>query len=178
MKFQRGGNIYLLGFMGSGKSTIAPLLAKKLKRAYFDTDEWIENQAGMSIAQIFHDYGENYFRKLENKCVELVANKNHLVVALGGGAVLRPENWTRIKNSGITVYLKCSLQGIWNRVKGQADTRPLLKGDTGQKLRTIEELLAARAPYYAQADLIINSGQRSSVEETVEYILEKLEGLI
>lgn len=178
MKLQNQGNIYLLGFMGSGKSTVAPLLANRLKRAFFDSDDWIEKQAGKSITEIFHDFGEDYFRNLESEAIKIISKMDNLVVALGGGAILRPENWIKIKDSGVTIYLKCSPEVIFNRIKGQQEIRPLLMGEAHQKLNKIRTLLAEREPYYSQADLIINYSQGDSVAKMVNRIKDELEVLI
>ena len=178
MKTPGQDNIYLLGFMGSGKSTVAPLLAKRLNRICFDTDAWIETQTGKSIARIFRDHGEDYFRAKESECVKVVTEMKHLVVALGGGIVLKAENWMKIKSSGITIYLKCDLHEIWDRLRGLPATRPLLSGDSNHQLETIKKLLTQREPYYARADLMISSCQHESVEVTVKRIQEKLEGRI
>ncbi len=169
-------NIYLLGFMGSGKSTLAPLLAMRMGKTSFDTDDWIERQIGKSVSQIFHEHGEEFFRKKEKECIELVTQMSNLVVALGGGAVLNDESWKRVRNSGISVYLKCSPQEIEQRIDG-GNVRPLLAGDIHRRRQTIEALLAERERRYAQADLTVNAADGKSPEEIVELILNELEGL-
>ena len=174
MGHQKESNIYLLGFMGSGKSTLAPLLARRMGRTYFDTDDWIKDQMGKSISQIFRGHGEKFFRGKERTCVQMVTQMSNLVVALGGGAVLDDDSWERVKDSGITIYLKCSAEEIQRRVD-PGNVRPLLVGDSHQRGQTIEALLAEREPRYAEADLTVNAADGKSPEEIVELILNEVE---
>ncbi|HDP99099.1 MAG TPA: shikimate kinase [bacterium] len=169
-----GGNIYLIGFMASGKSTIGPLLAKKMKRPFLDTDEWIEVETGLSIAEFFQKYGEAEFRRKENNCIRKIAEINAMVIAVGGGAVINPANWLRLKQSGITIYLKCPVQEIIKRVNKDS-SRPLLTGDESQKADRIRNLFLEREPFYEMADITIECQPNDIPETTVKRIIEKLE---
>ena len=175
---QKNQNIYLIGFMGAGKSTIAPLLAKKMQRAFFDTDEWIKNYTGQSITAIFQQHGEDYFRELERQSVQLVTKMTDMVIALGGGAVLKSENWILLKETGFTIYLKCSPQQILNRINNYPESRPLLAGSENQKLNTIISLLTEREIYYSRADLTVTAKSNETTETFVNRIHQKLEGFI
>ena len=177
MKRQFDGNIYLLGFMGSGKSTVAPILAKKLNRAAFDSDNWIENESGKSISQIFAEEGENVFRELERKCFEIVSQMHQLVVAAGGGAVLSSKNWLNMKKSGLTVYFYCTPALLLDRIKTD-ETRPLLTGNETEKLNSINEMLSQRAPYYEYADIIIDVVPNELIETFADRVFLRLKEYI
>ena len=177
MKHQFEGNIYLLGFMGSGKSTVAPILAKKLKRAFFDTDQWIENETRKSISQIFAEEGEDSFRQQEMKCFEMVSQMRQLVVAAGGGAVLYSKNWLNMKKSGLTVYIRCTPELLLERTKA-GETRPLLAGNEEGRFNKIKNLLSLRAPYYEYADIIIEVVPGESVEFFARQLFQRLEEYI
>ncbi len=178
MKIGFDQNIYLLGFMGSGKSTMGPLLAKKLKMAFFDTDECVENKSGKSIAQIFLEEGEFSFREQERLCIDMVSHLHQFVVAIGGGAVMFADNWLNIKNSGLTVYLKCPFHAIWDRIK-ESKTRPLLSTNNSQQQFTkMKELLTKRLPFYERADLIFQCQEGESAIETTNRLARQLEDFI
>lgn len=166
-------NIYLIGFMGAGKSTIGKLLARRLKRGFCDTDRLVEARAGRPITAIFAQEGETRFRALERQVIEELSQKNGQVVALGGGAPLREENWQTISSTGTTIYLRAD-PGILFRRLEEERTRPLLRRLEGQdKLAEIKRLLEMREPYYRRADEIVECQNRSA-EELVNEILERL----
>ena len=167
----------MIGFMGCGKSTIAPLLAQKLKRACFDTDEWIVTDSGMQIPEIFASRGEGWFRNKEKQCINLVAQMRKLVVAVGGGAVLDAENWLLFKKTGVTIHLKYSPEHIWERVR-QDKNRPLLNVGSENKLDRIRQLLAQRESFYQMADIILNFNEHESAQQVTQQILRKLENLV
>jgi len=164
-------NIILVGFMGTGKSAVGRSLARRLKRPFVDLDRWMEKKAARSIAQIFSENGEAGFRKLEQEAVKEVILKSGQVIAAGGGVLLNEENVKRLKGSGVLVCLTASPEVILKRTLASLPSRPLLKGP--QPRERIEELLALRAPSYAQAHKAIDtSGLR--VEEVVEEVLRKI----
>ncbi|MEB3826945.1 shikimate kinase [Phormidium sp. CCY1219] len=148
----KGCNIYLVGMMGAGKSTVGKTLADRLNYRFFDTDALIEQIAGQTINQIFAESGEAEFRALETKAIaELCAYKN-LVVATGGGIILKPQNWSYLQH-GIVVWLDVPVEELYKRLQGDS-TRPLLKNpDPLGKLRS---LLEQRQALYAQADVRIS----------------------
>ena len=124
------GNIYLIGFMGAGKSTVGRDLAARLGRPFCDTDKLIEKRAGLTIPEIFDALGEDGFRRLEAEVIREVAEEEGLVVALGGGAPLQDGNWYRLKESGVTVYLREAPEALHARLS-KSEGRPLLAGYAG-----------------------------------------------
>ena len=149
---RRKMNIVFIGFMGSGKSSTSKYLAKLLKRKVFSTDQLIVKKEKRSIARIFSEEGEPYFRKLEERTVAQIANKKNIIIDCGGGIVLNPKNIKRLKKNGILIYLKTSPEWIWRRVL-KTKRRPLLSVENPQK--KIRELLKRRKSLYAQANVTI-----------------------
>ncbi|OGF53059.1 MAG: hypothetical protein A2Z21_00225 [Candidatus Fraserbacteria bacterium RBG_16_55_9] len=170
----KGANIYLTGMMGSGKTTLGRLLSQKLGCPFADTDELIEARTNCSIAQLFREQGEAHFRDLETATLLELNQKRGWVVSLGGGAVLREVNRHAIQAAGYSIYLKVSPETILARLP-EHPGRPLLLGtDLPERLHLIEKLLAAREPYYLQADSVIENG--GSPDETIGKILKELRG--
>ncbi|HDI11781.1 MAG TPA: shikimate kinase [Candidatus Acetothermia bacterium] len=166
-------NIYLIGFMGAGKSTVGRLLAERLGMGFLDTDALVEQRAGMSIPEIFARFGEERFRQWEREVIGEICRKRGTVVALGGGAPMDEGNWRALRESGITVYLRESPETIAARLADDG-TRPLLSGYTGEgRLRRIRELLELREPRYLEAHIVIECRGRSP-EEIMGEILERL----
>ncbi|MGY4707071.1 shikimate kinase [Candidatus Bipolaricaulota sp. J31] len=166
-------NIYLIGFMGAGKSTVGRILAERLGWEFLDTDELIAARAGRSIPEIFSQFGEGRFRDLERGAVAEVSRKKGLVVALGGGAPMDDRNWRLLESTGVTVYLRESPEVLAHRLAHDA-TRPLLSGHEGAaRPRRIEELLSLREPRYLEADIVVECRGRPP-EEIAGEILERL----
>ena len=159
-------NIYLVGFMGTGKTAVGKELAKKKKWQFLDLDDLIELRAKTSIAGIFAKNGEPYFRKLEKQVLKEVAKENKFVVACGGGIVIDQENIEIMKQTGSIICLTTSSKAILSRTSGYSH-RPLLNVADPQK--QIELLLKLRAPYYARADHTIDTS-KLSVQEVVGKI--------
>ena len=174
--------IYLAGFMGSGKSTLGPILANSLGFAFVDVDKLIEQRSGKRVAEIFDQMGEKSFRALEHAILEEVASMKEGVVSLGGGTVANPENLDLIRSTGIMVYLQLPPEEAVKRMKNKTD-RPMLKDAGGNKLSHDElqarilELLAKREPFYLQADLVIPTEGRN-VGGTVDEIVHRLRRFI
>jgi len=165
-----GKNIYLLGFMATGKSRIGQELAQRLQWSYVDTDQCIEQSAGHSIGDIFRLQGEAVFRELESATIRQVAGRTHQVGSLGGGAVMRPENWRVIQESGLTICLTASVDTIVQRVQ-RKDTRPLLRGLPREELeKKIQALLDERLPFYQRADYFFESREEVSPHELTDAI--------
>lgn len=167
-------HIYLMGFMGSGKTTVGRRLAHRLNRDFIDTDELIEEKANQAIPEIFARYGESHFRQQERAVIATVSQLKPSVVALGGGAVCDPVNWRKIQASGITVTLNCQAETILNRLQSD-QTRPLLNSAGKDKINQIKELLKKRAPFYLKADFVIDIDGVVSGEKITDRILKLLE---
>jgi shikimate kinase len=170
--------IFLIGYRGSGKTTVARQLALRLAFDWVDADVEIELRAGKSIASIFADDGEGAFRDLEQQVVAELCRRERTVVALGGGAILREENRQAISSSGTVVWLKAGVDTLSARILGDPTTagrRPNLTNAGGRS--EIEAILAARSPIYsACADLEVDTEDKD-VAEVVDAILVHLRGL-
>ncbi|MBI1806789.1 MAG: shikimate kinase [Ignavibacteria bacterium] len=170
--------IYLTGFMGSGKSTIAPILANTLGYAHVDVDEEIERLTGKQISDIFSELGEEYFREVEYTILRELSLKDGCVISLGGGTVTNEPNLQLVKSSGILIYLKVDSEQIIHRLKYKTD-RPLLKSNSGimldeEELRSrIIILLEKRERFYSQADITVMSDDLR-VGVTVDKIVDGL----
>ena len=162
-------NIALIGFMGTGKSTIGKLLAKKLDKTFIEIDQLIEDQAGKPIFKIFEKNGESGFRKLEVEATKKVANKNNVVISCGGGIVLNKINIDRLKKNAIIILLTASPQTILKRTSTDSK-RPLL--NTLDRKKQIINLLNIRDPLYkSAADFTIDT-TTLSVDEVVNDIIQ------
>jgi shikimate kinase len=162
--------IVLMGFMGTGKSEVGRRLAQRLGRAFVDTDQLVEEHAGKRIPAIFAEDGELAFRALERAAVAEAAGRGGAVIALGGGAVLDPENVGCLREAGILVYLTARPEVILGRVADGAN-RPLLRDDPRA---TVTRLLAERGPVYAAAaDVTVDTSERTA-DEVVGEIQQAL----
>jgi len=164
-------NIILIGFMGTGKTTVGRRLARRLGREFLDTDSEIERVAGKTIPQIFAQDGEVRFRSEERLVVQKLSSQENLVIATGGGIVLNPDNVADLKHNGILICLAASPEVIYERVKGKKN-RPLLNR-VNNLLEHIKEMLEKRKPFYQVADCVINTDRKSReqvVEEIVAYL--------
>ena len=160
-------NIYLVGFMGTGKTAVGKELAKKKKLQFVDMDELIELREKRVISDIFAKDGEPYFRKVEKRVLKEVSQEKKFVVACGGGIVLDKENITIMKDTGIIICLTASPAVILERTRAYSH-RPLL--NVSHPRKQIELLLKFRSPYYAQADKTIDTS-KISIREVVERII-------
>ncbi len=164
-------NIVLIGFMGAGKTAVAKKLAHALGQKLVSIDEQIVEQEGRSINEIFSTQGEKYFRSIEKQIVSQISHGDGLVIDCGGGTVLDAENMAHLKRNGTVIYLKASAKTIFHRTKN-AHHRPLLNVQDPQA--KIEELLSLRGPFYQQADLVINTDEKTE-KDVVQEILKALE---
>ena len=147
-------SIVFVGMPGSGKSSIGRRLAQRLRLPFIDADAEIETAAGMSIADIFAQHGEPYFRDGEARVIARLLESGPAVIATGGGAFLNPDTRTLVRERGISVWLKADIAVLLRRVRRKGD-RPLLKGKDPEA--TLKRLLAEREKTYAEADIIITS---------------------
>ncbi|EFA69535.1 shikimate kinase [Cylindrospermopsis raciborskii S07] len=170
----KGVNLYLIGMMGSGKTTIGNLLAQAVNYSFIDTDEVIVKAAGKPISDIFITEGEPAFRQLESNVLAQVCAYTKLTIATGGGIVLRRENWSYLHH-GLIIWLDVPVEILLERLK-EDQTRPLLQDpDTQNKLRS---LLDERYSLYSQADLHIEITQQETPEQTVTNILQAIPGVL
>ncbi len=167
---QKSENIYLVGLMGAGKTTIGRQLARALSVPFYDSDKAIEERTGVDIPTIFEFEGEEGFRDREQKMIQQLVQMKGIVLATGGGAILREENRNVLKENGFIVYLQCSVERILERTRRDTQ-RPLLK--TENPKARIETLFTQREPLYLScADFKIDTGILQS-KEVVEHILEE-----
>lgn len=161
-------NIYLVGMMGAGKTSIGRLLSKRSRRRFYDSDHVIEERTGVTIPTIFDLEGEQSFRDREEAVIAELARLSNIVLATGGGAVLRENNRQALCSSGIIVYLRGSVEDLWRRTRKDKNRPLLLTDNPRQKLA---EIYSVRDPIYSSvADIIIETGNPSiqSLEQDVE----------
>ena len=154
-------NITLVGFMGTGKSTVGRILAKKLGYRFIDVDEEIEREQGVSISHIFSELGEPYFRQLERVLIKTLSLREGLVISAGGGAVVDESNIEAMKQGGTLVCLTASPDEIMKRV-GKSNNRPLLQ--VPDPMAKIMELMSKREPFYRKADFMVDTTTMSAEE--------------
>jgi len=169
IKELRGRSIFLIGMMGSGKSSTGPVLAEILKYKYVDLDVLIEKLTKKTIDKVFSEEGEEYFRDLETQCLQEIIKLPSVVVSTGGGVVLKKENWG-ILRQGIIVWLDINKEIALNRLNSKDNIRPLLKGNIDVKY---EEIFETRKDIYAQADLRVEINNEG-VKNVAEKILNTL----
>ncbi|MGA1562349.1 MAG: shikimate kinase AroK [Gammaproteobacteria bacterium] len=164
--------IFLVGLMGAGKTTLGKQLAKALKLKFVDSDEEIEKRTGVTIATIFDIEGEAGFRDREAAVIDELTQRDAIVLATGGGAVLREENRIHLKQRGTTVYLNATVDHLYNRTK-RDHKRPLLQ--TADPKARLQELFDLRDPLYREiADIVLSTGKQP-VKTVLQHLLEQLE---
>ncbi len=162
-------NIFFVGFMGAGKSTVARNLQKRLKMNLVEMDERIEKEQGMTIPEIFEKYGESRFRDLESELILTIGKEGNTIVSCGGGVVVRPENIEYMKKNGMVIFLSAKPETVFYRVKDSTN-RPILNGN--MNVEYIGELMEKRrALYEAAADVKISTDGKSIDEITDEVII-------
>lgn len=166
----KGINIYLVGMMGTGKTTIGKVLAQKLEYRFFDSDDILEKVTQTSINEIFANQGEKVFRQLETQVLGQLCAYTKAVIATGGGAVLKTKNWSYLHH-GLVIWLDAPVELLYQRL-AQDNTRPLLNGqDLRQKLTSI---LETRESFYGEADLRISIQSEQTPTAIAESILEQI----
>lgn len=166
----KGVNLYLIGMMGAGKSTVGHLLAQKLNYHFFDTDIVIAQATGLSISEIFAEVGESGFRQIETQTLSQIAAHTRLVVATGGGIVTQQINWSYLHH-GLVTWLDASPQTLWQRLQGDR-SRPLLQQPNPQQ--KLEDLLHQRQHLYAQADFRVVVEPQDDAVAVVDRIVTEM----
>ena len=169
-----GRNLYLIGMMGTGKSSSGKPLAKQLSYGFIDADKLIEELLGQSIQTIFEQQGEEQFRDIESQVLQGIGQRHSLVVATGGGVVTKPTNWG-VLHQGIVIWLDTNLRQILHRLELDQTKRPLLKEKNIAEV--VDSLLKKRQPFYSEADLHLKVDIEPP-EEVAKMILEKLPSII
>lgn len=167
--------ITLIGYRGSGKSSLAPALAAALGWDWIDADVELEARAGKTIRQIFDQDGEPAFRKLEHDILAELLQRDKLIIAAGGGAILNPDTRSRMKSAGPVIWLQASLETLAARIFGDATTaerRPNLTSQGG--VAEIAQVLATREPLYRQTASLTVDTTSASTEELVNSLLPQL----
>jgi shikimate kinase len=159
--------VFLVGFMGAGKSTVGPLLAARLGWVFVDLDCVIENLTGSSIQRIFEVHGQDHFRDLETSALRTLQKQENCVIALGGGAFVQQNNRELVRKLGCSVFLDCPLDLVLARCPKDG-TRPLL-----QDLSKVETLYRSRLPFYLTCDFRVNVADRTP-EEICDLIIEQV----
>ena len=165
----KNSNIILIGFMGSGKTTVAEKLSVLLQMPFLDADREIEKKFQRTISQIFI-VEEKTFRDAETNFLKKNLSKKKIILSLGGGIIEKKENRTLIDKIGLVVFLSCSFETIWKRIK-DCPHRPMLQNTRGGKI-ALEKLYQKRLPYYKKADIIIankKTSQRTAQEIAIFY---------
>jgi shikimate kinase len=167
-------NIFLIGMMGSGKTTIGKLLSKKLDKDFYDSDHVVEENTGVRVPLIFEYEGEVGFRKREESVLKELVRHTNIVLATGGGIILSKDNCELLKNNGHVIYLKSTCEDLVVRMAGDK-TRPLLQ--EGDLRKTLENLFSIRDPIYSSiSDCIIETSNKRTNEITseIEFFIQTL----
>lgn len=168
------GNVFLVGMMGAGKTTLGKALALRLKADFFDTDKVLVERTGVPVATIFEVEGEEGFRRRESCILAELAERDDCVVATGGGAVLSAENRVLMRAHGTVVYLRARIESLWERTRHDS-SRPLLA--TPDPRATLAEILEQRDPLYREAaHLVVDTGAQSSATLVSRVIAALREG--
>jgi shikimate kinase len=161
-------NVVLVGFMGTGKSSVGKLVANRLRFQFVDNDTLVVDRAGMEITEIFAKYGESTFRDYETRALESIEHLNRCVISTGGGAVLREENRAILRRIGVVVLLTAREEVIYDRV-ARNTKRPLLS--TGEPRETIAQILAERTDAYAAAAQVTVDTSDLTREQAAEAVI-------
>ena len=167
--------IALIGLMGSGKSSVGKILKGQLECKFIDTDSAIIDELGLSISEIFEQFGEAYFRSKEEDLILNLSLDNKIILATGGGAITSLKVRNFLRRNFFTIYLMCDIETLWARVSLSKHNRPLINDDNGRQ--KLEKLIADRSQYYCQADLTIQSTNRDTKRDIVKNILTELSNL-
>lgn len=164
--------IFLIGYMGSGKTSIGKRIAEKLHFQFIDMDHYIENQLHKSIAEIFNELGEAFFREQERECLHEVSKMENAVIATGGGSPCHFDNIDVMNKNGLTVYIRLSPKQLSDRLKAtNISKRPLLANQKEDELENyIHQNLSKREPIYRKAQLTVTGSDDEIVEQIIRFV--------
>lgn len=168
--------IFLVGFMGAGKSVVGRRLAKSLNLSFYDLDEEIESHYKMSVSAIFQKYDEACFRKLETSVLESFSNKDNFVLSCGGGTPCFGENMAFMKSIGTTIYIKLSTDELVGRISSSYHKRPLTEGKSDEELASyVDAMLKKREPFYSMAKITVDASgtDKETLVEKILLVLQK-----
>jgi shikimate kinase len=174
MKISENLRVFIIGYMGAGKTTVGKLLANKLDWSFIDIDCFIENRYRKTIAAIFEENGEAGFREIERRALQEISNFENVVVSTGGGLPCHFDNMDVMNRTGVTVYLKATVDELLRRLSFDKQKRPLIKGKKPDELRIfVEESLKKREPFYNRATFIFEV-QHCSSKKGLNRQIEKI----
>jgi shikimate kinase len=173
--------IFLIGYMGAGKTTIGKKLATQLNLEFVDLDRFIEKRYNKTISQIFSEKGETQFRDIEMNLLNEIADFENVVISTGGGAPCFHNNMQRMNEAGITIYLKVSIEELSRRLEHCKNTRPLLKNKSADELKKfVAEVLPEREIFYNQASIIFEAEKmetHADSQNTANQLIERIDTL-
>jgi len=173
MKIDEKQRLFLVGYMGAGKTTTGRILAKKLNWSFIDVDTFIENRYRRTITAIFEEKGEAGFREIEREVLREICNFENVVISTGGGLPCFFDNMDLMNQNGITIYLKAEIDDLIHRLSFDKQKRPLIKGKSLEELRDFVEInLKKREPFYNQAQIVINTQHFSTKEDLNRWVEE------
>ena len=167
-------NIFLIGLMGSGKTTIGKLLSKKLDKLFFDSDQVIEERLGVKVPLIFEYEGESGFRERESNVLKDLVAKKNIILATGGGVILSSKNRELLSSNGVVIYLKADYENLAKRMKNDK-SRPLLQGT--EIIPTLKKLFKIRDPLYSSiADYEVNTKNKKAyqIEKEIRTLITQI----
>ncbi len=170
-RYQLTKTVVMIGMMGAGKTAVGTALARLIDVPFIDSDQQIENAANLTIAEIFSEFGEAFFREKESLVLARLLDGPPAILSTGGGAYLEPANRQMIAERGLAIWLKADRELLWARVKHK-DTRPLLR--VPDPKTTLFDLLERREPAYRQAGLVVEADANYSVQDMAECVLQNL----
>jgi len=172
MQINKEERIFLIGYMGAGKTTIGEQLAERLEYNFLDMDYMIEEKIQQSVSQIFSELGEEKFRQLERECLEKIATERNVVVATGGGAPCFYDNMEQMNACGLTVYLNLSPEELQERLElSHKNKRPLLAQRQGEELLNfIRKNLSEREPFYRKAALVVSGTDEEMFQQILSFL--------